>query len=345
MGTLKYILYRVYLALISAFIILSLVFILIRLLPYERAVGTNDEQYDHYMSEVYNGYVVRLTEESDSHGMLLLKHTSAGTVYYFYEAPLLTQYVGFVRNIFRWEWGLSTKIKPGTSAITIITERLPVSMQINFIATCLSVPLGILLGVIAALKKNTKIDHLISTSVIIISSVPSFVFITVLLYLFAYNLDWIPSTWPGNNVPWTTKLSAYALPIFCLLPGPIAGFTRFVRGELTEVISSDYLLLARTKGLTENQAVVRHALKNAMVPVLPSVVASFIGIIGGSIILERLYGIPGIGRLFLDAFTSKDYNVLFFNMVIFTTFGLLVNILTDLSYGFLDPRVRMGGKK
>lgn len=345
MSKTKYILYRLYLALISAFLILSLVFILIKFLPYQRPIGEASEQFSFYMNEVQNGYVVRYTEPNEKLGMLLLTYESAGTTYYFYEAPIASQYFSFIINIFKGEWGTSTAIKPNVSVVTIVLERLPVSMKINLFATIISVPIGILLGVIAGLKKNTKVDHFISTGTIIISSIPGFVFITVLLYLFAYTLDWIPSTWPGNYVPTSTKLLAYALPIVCLLPGPISGYTRFVRGELTEVISSDYLLLARTKGLTENQAVVRHALKNAMVPVLPSIVSSFIGIIGGATILERLYGIPGIGRLFLDSFNAKDYNLLFFNMVVFTTFSLCINILIDLSYGFLDPRIRMGGKK
>ncbi len=345
MSKTKYILYRLYLAFISLFIILSLVFILIKCLPYQRPIGEASEQFSYYMNEVNDGYVVRLTEPNDKLGMCLLTYESAGTVYYFYQAPISTQYFNFIGNVIQGNWGNSTAIKPNVSVVTIVLERLPVSMRINLFATILSVPLGILLGVIAGLKKNTKIDHFISTSTIIVSSIPGFVFIIVLLLVFAYNLNWIPSTWPGDYVPTSTKILAHALPIFCLLPGPVAGYTRFVRGELTEIISSDYLLLARTKGLTENQAVCRHALKNAMVPVLPSVLGSFIGIISGATILERLYGIPGIGRLFIDSFNAKDYNLLFFNMVVFTTLSLTVSILIDLSYGFLDPRIRMGGKK
>ena len=110
-------------------------------------------------------------------------------------------------------------------------------------------------------------------------------------------------------------------------------------------MSSDYLLLARTKGLTRKQAIMRHAMKNAMVPIFPSILAEFIGIMGGSMILESLYGIPGIGKLFITALTAKDYNILFVDMAIFTSISLLAGVVLDLSYGFIDPRIRMGAKK
>ncbi len=110
-------------------------------------------------------------------------------------------------------------------------------------------------------------------------------------------------------------------------------------------MESDYLLLARTKGLTRRQAIIRHAMKNAMVPIFPSILAEFLSILGGSMILEQLYSIPGIGKLFVLALNYKDYDILFVDMAIFTTLGLLAGILLDLSYGFIDPRIRMGAKK
>ena len=110
-------------------------------------------------------------------------------------------------------------------------------------------------------------------------------------------------------------------------------------------MASDYLLLARTKGLTKRQAILRHALRNAMVPIVPSILAEVIGLLSGSMILESLYGIPGIGKLFIQAIRAKDYNVLFVDMAIFTTLGLVAGVFLDISYGFIDPRIRMGAKK
>lgn len=158
-------------------------------------------------------------------------------------------------------------------------------------------------------------------------------------------MGWLPTKWPASTAPTSEKVLAYIVPVLCLSFGSICGYCRFTRAELCEVMSSEYLLLARTKGLTNRQAIIRHALRNAMVPIVPSILAEFLSIMGGSMILENLYGIPGIGSLFVDALSKNDYNVLFVDMAIFTTFGLCAGVLVDISYGFIDPRIRMGAKK
>ena len=126
--------------------------------------------------------------------------------------------------------------------------------------------------------------------------------------------------------------------------GTIAGLTRFTRAELTETLTSDYMLLARTKGLTRSQATVRHALKNAMVPILPSILSSFIGVLGGSMIIEQIFSIPGVGNLYLQSIIMRDYDLFMIDTVFYTAVGLLSGIVIDLSYGFIDPRIRMGEK-
>ena len=207
-----------------------------------------------------------------------------------------------------------------------------------------AVPIGILLGIWAALKKNTLTDHIISTAVMVFISIPGFVLISIMILVLAYRLGWVPTQWPNPGAPLKKVVLAYIIPVFCLSFGSICGYCRFVRAELCEVMESDYLLLARTKGLTRSQSIVRHALRNAFVPILPSILAEFIGILGGSMILENLYGINGTGSLFITAIKAKDYNVLFVDMAIFTTLGLLAGIVLDLSYGFIDPRIRMGAR-
>ena len=127
--------------------------------------------------------------------------------------------------------------------------------------------------------------------------------------------------------------------------GSICGYCRFTRAELTEVMSSDFLLLARTKGLTKAQSITRHAMKNAMVPILPSILAEVIGLLGGSMILETLYSVPGVGKLYTTAISLQDYNVLLADMSLYTIIGLISGVFLDLSYGFIDPRIRMGARK
>lgn len=343
---LKYVLKRIGLAVVTAFIILSLSFILIKSLPYSKPLGTNDKKYSYYLKEVNLGFVVDLPNETSGYGELLFSITTDKISHYFYQRPIFDQYFSWLKNIVtRWDWGQSTYILPSNPAGPIIAQKLPASIRINILSVIVSVPLGILLGIIAALKKNTKTDHIISTTIMIFISIPSFVLITVLMIIFCYNLGWLPTQWPASSAPQIDRIKGYILPVICLSFGSVCGYARFTRAELCEVMESDYLLLARTKGLTRRQAIIRHALRNAMVPIIPSILAEFIGILGGSMILENLYGIPGIGSLYIKAFSSQDYNVLFVDMALFTIIGLLAGVLLDISYGFIDPRIRMGAKK
>lgn len=134
------------------------------------------------------------------------------------------------------------------------------------------------------------------------------------------------------------------MPILALSFSEIAGLCRYTRAELTETLTSDYMLLARTKGLTRSQATVRHALKNAMVPILPMIISSFIGILGGSFVIEKVFAIPGVGQLYLQSITLFDYDVFMLDCVFYVFIGLVAGIIVDLSYGFIDPRIRMGEK-
>lgn len=341
----KYILKRIGLALITAVIVLSLTFILLKLLPPEKFIGKPEQRIAYYTKEVNLGYMIQSRVELAGYEIVDIV-TMGPQKYYFYKVPVLEQYFAWISNIIlRWDWGVSIKIEPNVSATVIIGERLLTSMKINIFSVLFSVPLGILLGIWAALKKNTMTDHIISTVVMILISLPGFVIITFLMLLLCYKNSVLPTQWPNPTDPQNYKVLGYILPIFCLSLGSICGYCRSVRAELCEVMESEYLLLARTKGLTRSQAILRHALKNAMVPIFPSILAEFLGIMSGSMILENLYGIPGIGKLFITAINAKDYSVLFVDMAIFSTLGLVAAVFLDVSYTLIDPRIRVGSKK
>ena len=341
----KYVIKRILLALMTAFIVLSLTFILIKLLPPEKSVGDVVTRMTYYDNQVSLGYMISSRFPVADLKLVDFVTAKNGTVTYYYEVPVMEQYFNWISNIiFRWDWGYSQVIEPNVKATVIIGERLITSMKVNIVSVLVSVPVGILLGILAALKKNTMTDHIISTTVMILISLPGFVIISFLMLLLCYNNPILPTQWPNPTDPLGEKVLGYILPVFSLSLGSICGYCRFVRAELCEVMESDYLLLARTKGLTRRQAILRHAMKNAMVPIFPSVLAEFIGILGGSMILENLYGITGIGSLFVKSMTAKDYNILFVDLAIFTTMGLLAGVILDLSYGFIDPRIRMGAK-
>ena len=343
----RYVIKRVTLAFVTTFIILSITYILCKMLPFERPIGGNDQQIAYFDKQTHLGYVARFDMETDGYGTLLYKAQTTRGYSYYYQMPILKQYKNWLMNIItKWDWGYSKFYKPNVSASVIILERIWYTVRVNIFAVIFSVPIGILLGIWAALRKNTMTDHTISTLVMVFISVPNFVMISFLMKLFCYDLKWLPSTWPlGDKVALGQRVLGYLIPVFCLSFGSICGYCRYIRAELCEILESDYLLLARTKGLTRRQAIVRHALKNAMVPIFPSILAEILGLFSGSIILEQLYCIPGIGQLFVTVLKAKDYDILFVDMAIITAVGLLSGVVLDLSYGFIDPRIRMGAKK
>lgn len=261
--------------------------------------------------------------------------------------PILTQYGIYLRNIItKWDWGTSFKVQYMANVWDVLFTRMPPTIMVNVISILLGLPLGIILGIIAAIKKNTWFDHVISVIIVLFISVPSFVLAFFLQYFLGFKLGWFPiimSSYADAGGWWTWKMIySVMLPIMASAFYEIAYFARTVRAELTEALTSDYMLLARTKGLTKSKAIVHHALKNAMVPILPVVIGTFLSVMGGSMVLEQIFAIPGVGKLTLTALNMRDYDLFVGSSMFYTAFGLLAGIVTDLSYGFLDPRIKIG---
>ena len=264
-----------------------------------------------------------------------------------YNEPYMVQFGIFIKNVLtKFDWGVSEKLYYGQDVTKIFLEKLPATMIVNLYSILGAIPFGIALGIFAALKKNTWIDYAISTLTMVCISVPSFVYAFLIQYFFSYKLGWLPFLMKSGTDYFSWPMFVSMLPaIMSLSFGVIAGFTRTTRAELTEVLTSDFMLLARTKGLTKAQATVRHAMKNCMVVILPSVFGSFIGILGGSLIIEKIFGIPGVGGLTLNAINGRDYNIFILTTCFYTIIGLAGGLVIDVSYGFIDPRIRMGSKK
>ena len=264
-----------------------------------------------------------------------------------YNEPIPVQFYIFLRDIVtEWDWGLSDALYFGQDVWSIFLSKLPSSMIVNLYSIIFSIPIGISLGIFAALKKNTWIDYSISTLTMVVISVPSFVYAFVIQYVFCFKLGWLPFLMAsGRNWFSWEMIKSLLAPVMSLSFGTIAGFTRTTRAELTEVLTSEFMLLARTKGLTKAQATVRHAMRNCFVVVIPAIFGSFIGILGGSLIIERIFGIPGVGGLTLNAINALDYPIFMLTTVFYTAIGLVASLVVDISYGFIDPRIRMGSKK
>ena len=318
----KYIIKRLLLMLFTFFVIMTMCFLLIRLLPRE------------------------LPQDKNLQAVITARFEALG-----YNKPLLVQYGIYLRNIFtEWDFGTSWYIQFRVPAMEVLTSRLLPSVLVNLYSFILSVPLGILFGIYAAIKKNKWQDQFISTTVMVFVSVPSYVYAFLVQYIFYFKLNWLPLTMyslaDAGGSYWTQKMFvSMIMPILALSFGQIADLTRFTRAELTETLTSDYMLLARTKGLTRAQATSRHALKNAMVPILPRIIGGFIGILGGSIIIEQIFAIPGVGQLYIKSINLFDYDVFMCDTIFYTFIGLLAGIIGDLSYGVIDPRIRMGSRK
>ena len=315
----KYVIKRLLLMIMTVLIITCVCFVLVRMLP---------------PAELPPG---------DPHSAVIeARREAAG-----YNKPYLVQFGIFLKDIFtEFNWGVSDKLYFGQAVAQIFLSKLPPTIFVNLYSIIISIPIGIALGIWAALKKNTWIDYTISTGVMIVISVPSFVFAFLIQYFLSYKLGWFPFLMKEGTDWLSWPMFVSMLPAtLSLCFGTIAGFTRTTRAELTEVLTSEFMLLARTKGLTKAQATIRHAMKNCAVVILPAIFSSFIGIMSGSLVIEKIFSVPGIGQLYLNAINGRDYNLFMIDTVFYTVVGLLAGIVVDVSYGFIDPRIRMGSKK
>ena len=316
---LKYTIQRLLFMLLTLFIIIGMCFVLIRLLP-PPYVAPEDPHKE----------VIEARREAMG-----------------YNKPIPVQFAIFLKSVVtEWDWGVSDKMYVGQDVFKLFIGKMPATVIVNLYSILLSIPIGILLGIFAALKKNTWIDHAISTLTMVVISVPSFVYAFLIQYIFSYKLGWFPFLMKSGTDYFTWEMFVSMLPaVMALSFGVIAGFTRTTRAELTEVLTSEFMLLARTKGLTKTQATIRHALKNCMVVILPSIFGNFIGIMSGSLIIEKIFSIPGVGQLYINSINAPDYPLFIMITAFYTTISLLAGIVVDISYGLIDPRIRMGSKK
>jgi oligopeptide transport system permease protein len=166
-----------------------------------------------------------------------------------------------------------------------------------------------------------------------------------LQYVFTFRIPIFPTLYDSTAQTFGLKLQSLFLPIMALAFGPIATIARYLRGELIETLSSEYLLLARTKGLTRTQATVRHALRNSLVPIANTVISMITGIIGGSLVVERMYSIPGMGGQLVDSILAGDHFLTVALLIFYSAISLITILIIDVSYGLIDPRIRVGGKQ
>lgn len=251
---------------------------------------------------------------------------------YDLDKPLWQQYTRYLGGLLRGDLGPSFKTRDFTVSELIISGA-PASLQIGGIAILIALVVGVSLGTIAALRQNTGIDYAVMSFAMTGIAIPNFVMAPLLTLVLGVYLSWLPvSGWGGGA--WVNKI----LPILSLALPQVAYISRLTRGSMVEVLHSNYIRTARAKGLRERIVVTRHALKGAMLPVVSYLGPATAAVITGSVVIESIFGIPGIGRYFIQGALNRDYTLVMGVMIFYATLIIGLNLVVDLIYGLLDPK-------
>ncbi|MEH7500782.1 oligopeptide ABC transporter permease [Neobacillus drentensis] len=306
----KYLLQRVIYMIITLFIVVSVTFFLMKLIP--GSPFNNAEKLSEFQ--------LKIMEEK-----------------YGLNDPLPVQYVTYLGNMVKGDLGISFQFN-NTPVTELLANRIGPSAILGVEAMLVGALLGIFLGVIAALKQNTWVDYSSTFIAVVGKSVPSFIFAGLLQYVIAVKLGWLPVMfWRG---PEYTILPTIALAMF-----PISIAARFMRTEMIDVLGSDYITLARAKGASYWQISVKHALRNALIPVVTVLGPLAVGLMTGSLVIERIFGIPGLGEQFVKSISVNDYPVIMGTTILFAVLFVVIILVVDILYGIIDPRIRISGGK
>ena len=244
---------------------------------------------------------------------------------YGLDQPVLVQFGRYVANLVQGDFGVSYNISKNTPISQLIQTRLPISIQVGGMAVALGAVLGLILGVIAALNHNTWLDSLCTAISVLGVSVP--------------RLKWLPMLYSTNTPFLSSVMPSIALSMFTM-----ASIARFTRNEMMEVLGSEYMLLAESKGINGAPLILRHALRNALIPIITVLAPLIVDLMTGSLVVEKIFSIPGVGSLLVTAIQSNDYNVVIALSFIYSAMYIGIMLVVDLLYGVIDPRIRVTGE-
>lgn len=256
---------------------------------------------------------------------------------YDLDKPLYQQYFLYVGNLLRFDFGPSYKFRD-FSVTELILTGLPASMQIGGMAILIAALIGISLGTLAALYQNQKTDYAIMGVAMTGIAIPNFVVAPILSLVFGVYLSWLPVAGWGDG-----SARNLVLPVISLALPQIAYIARLTRGSMVEVLHSNYIRTARAKGLRERLVVVRHAIKGALLPVVSYLGPAAAAVTTGSVVIESIYDIPGVGRYFVNAALNRDYPLVMGVVIFYATLIIIMNLIVDVIYSFLDPKLRVNG--
>ena len=331
----KYVTKRLGLMLFTFLIIFTMCFVLIKLLPIPTGALPGQDPEVVMKTLEGRGWITNIKEGENG-------------VWSYDRVPILIQYGTYLKRIItQGDFGIVTTYGEylNMNIWKVFTSHLPPTILINIYSSLIGVPIGLGLGILAALKKNKWQDQVINIFIILLISLPSIVLALLIQYLLCFKFNIFPLNMSTSNQYFTWPVFKSMLPaVFALCLGSVAGYARYTRAELSEVLTGEFMLLARTKGLTKRQAIFRHAMRNSMVVIFPSILSEFISVLSGSLIIEKMFGINGVGGLYLNSITFQDYDFFMLLSGFYTLVGLTAGIVIDISYGIIDPRIRMGAK-
>ncbi|SEH69207.1 dipeptide transport system permease protein [Halobacillus karajensis] len=302
----KYILKRFLYMVVTVFIIATLTFFLMNLLP---GSPFNEE---------------RTTNEAVQRNL---------EAHYHLDEPLIVQYVLYLKSIVTMDFGPSIK-QPTETVNSLLSRGFPISAELGVWTVLTALISGVALGVFAALKHNGVIDYIAMTIAVLGISIPNFVLATLLIQQLAVNLGILPAaTWSSPQ--------HMILPIVALATGPMAIIARLTRSSMLETLTQDYIKTARAKGLSPFKVIVKHALKNALMPVVTILGTLLAGILTGTFVIEKIFAIPGMGKYFVEGINQRDYPVIMGTTVFYSAFLVFMLFLVDIAYGILDPRIKL----
>lgn len=261
--------------------------------------------------------------------------------------PVYMQYARYIKGVVtKLDFGISFKYR-NRPVTGLIVEKIPNTVQVGGIALLLGVPIGILLGAIAAIYKNGILDHISTVLAVIGVSIPMFVLAALMQYYLSFRADLFPFLYIQTNLDKGVTVGQHiysmALPSSALAIFVISTTMRYMRSELVEVLNSDYIMLAKAKGLKRNKVIGRHALRNALIPVITVIGPMTVMLISGSTVIERFFGVPGLAQTLIHSITTRDYFLILGIAFAYSFILVSVILIVDLLYGVIDPRIRLAG--
>jgi peptide/nickel transport system permease protein len=248
------------------------------------------------------------------------------------DRPWLVQFLDYAGKTIRGDFGHS--LLSGQDVVGMYREVLAPTLWLGGLALALSIAVGMPVGIYSALRRGRSVDRVVNSLVFLADALPGFVVALLLTYVFGYQLNWLPTI--GADTPWH-----YVLPVGVLALGTAASLARYTRGAMLDELGQEYIRTALSKGLHRTDAITRHGLRNAMIPVVTVIGMELQAIVNGSFIIETLFAWPGVGRIFIGAVKDSDYPVFQFGVLFYAAVIVLINYLIDLCYLLLDPRVRV----